>query len=202
MGLDKRFNPRESKIVLGPDSLEKIAAEVSSCPLCELCRTRKKAVPGEGSLSAKLMIVGEAPGRTEDKTGRPFVGAAGRILDRGLRKAGIGTSQVFITNVVKCRPPSNRLPYDSEQAACKPYLKRQIALIKPNIICLLGSTAYRSILGGKSIMRARGKVIKRDEQTYFVSIHPAAAIYKRRFLNLLDRDLEKLSKLLKRGRKT
>lgn len=177
-----------------PDSLEKIAVEVVGCPLCKLTRTRKNAVPGEGQLAAKIMVVGEAPGRSEDDKGRPFVGAAGKILDEMLAKAGIQRSQVFITNVVKCRPPSNRVPEDDEVAACTPYLDRQIALIRPRIICILGRTAYSSLLGGSSITANRGKVIEKAGQKYFLTIHPAAAIYNRSMLSLLEADLKKLAK--------
>lgn len=176
------------------DSLEKIAAEVTGCPLCKLARTRKNAVPGEGQLAAKILFVGEAPGRSEDDKGRPFVGAAGRILDEMLGKAGIQRSQVFITNVVKCRPPNNRVPEDDEAAACMPYLDRQIALIRPRIICILGRTAYSSLLGGSSITANRGKVIEKAGQKYFLTIHPAAAIYNKSMLSLLEADLKKLAK--------
>ncbi len=177
-----------------PDSLEKIAAEVVGCPLCKLARTRKNAVPGEGQLAAKILFVGEAPGRSEDDKGKPFVGAAGRILDEMLAKAGIQRSQVFITNVVKCRPPNNRVPEDDEVAACMPYLDRQIALIRPRIICILGRTAYSSLLGGGSITANRGKVIEKAGQKYFLTIHPAAAIYNKSMLSLLEADLKKLAK--------
>ena len=176
------------------DSLEKIAAEVTGCPLCKLARTRKNTVPGEGQLAAKIMFVGEAPGRSEDDKGRPFVGAAGRILDEMLAKAGIQRSQVFITNVVKCRPPNNRVPEDDEVSACMPYLDRQIALIRPRIICILGRTAYSSLLGGSSITANRGKVIEKAGQKYFLTIHPAAAIYNKSMLSLLEADLKKLAK--------
>ncbi|HJS68473.1 MAG: uracil-DNA glycosylase family protein [Nitrososphaera sp.] len=179
------------------DSLEKIAAEVKGCPLCKLARTRKNAVPGEGQLAAKIMFVGEAPGRSEDEKGRPFVGAAGRILDDLLQKAGIERSQVFITNVVKCRPPNNRVPEDDEAVACRPYLDRQIALIKPKVICILGRTAYASLLGGSSITTNRGKIVEKAGQKYFLTFHPAAAIYNKSLLSALEADLKKLAKEIK-----
>lgn len=179
------------------DSLEKIATEVRGCPLCKLARTRKNAVPGEGQLAAKIMFIGEAPGKSEDEKGRPFVGAAGRILDDMLKKAGIERSQVFITNVVKCRPPNNRVPEEDEAAACRPYLDRQIALIQPKIICILGKTAYSSLLGGNSITANRGKIVEKAGQKYFLTIHPAAAIYNRSLLSVLEADLKKLAKEIK-----
>jgi len=175
------------------DSLEKIAADVRGCPLCKLSRSRKNAVPGEGQLSAKIMFIGEAPGRSEDEEGRPFVGAAGRILDDLLKKAGIERSQVFITNIVKCRPPNNRVPEEDERTACRPYLDRQIALIKPKVICILGRTAYSSLLGGTSITANRGKIVKKGGQKYFLTFHPAAVIYNKDLRSALQADLKKLA---------
>jgi uracil-DNA glycosylase family 4 len=150
-------------------------------------------VPGEGQLSAKIMFIGEAPGRSEDDEGRPFVGAAGRILDNLLRKAGIERSQVFITNIVKCRPPNNRVPEEDELTACRPYLDRQIALIKPKVICILGRTAYSSLLGGTSITANRGKIVKKGGQKYFLTFHPAAVIYNKDLRSALQADLKKLA---------
>ena len=175
------------------DSLEKIAADVRGCPLCKLSRSRKNAVPGEGQLSAKIMFIGEAPGRSEDEKGRPFVGAAGRILDELLKKAGIERSEVFITNIVKCRPPNNRVPKEDELTACRPYLDRQIALIKPRVICILGRTTYSSLLGGSSITANRGKIVERAGQKYFLTFHPAAVIYNKGLLSALEADLKKLA---------
>jgi uracil-DNA glycosylase len=175
------------------DSLEKIATDVRGCPLCKLARTRKNAVPGEGQISAKIMFIGEAPGRSEDEKGKPFVGAAGRILDNLLKKAGIERSQVFITNIVKCRPPNNRVPEEDELIACRPYLDRQIALIKPKVICILGRTAYSSILGSSSITASRGKIIERSGQKYFSTFHPAAVIYNKSLRSTLEADLKRLA---------
>ena len=175
------------------DSLEKIATDVRGCPLCKLTRTRKNAVPGEGQISAKIMFIGEAPGRSEDEKGKPFVGAAGRILDNLLKKAGIERSQVFITNIVKCRHPNNRVPEEDELIACRPYLDRQIALIKPKVICILGRTAYSSILGGSSITASRGKIIERSGQKYFSTFHPAAVIYNKSLRSTLEADLKRLA---------
>jgi DNA polymerase len=179
------------------DSLEKIATEVRGCPLCKLSRTRKNAVPGEGQLAAKIMFIGEAPGKTEDEKGRPFIGTAGKLLDNMLKRAGIERSQVFITNVVKCRPPNNRVPEEDEVIACRPYLDRQIALIRPKVICILGRTAYSSLLGGGSITANRGKIVERAGQKYFLTIHPAAAIYNKSLISVLEADLKKLAKEIK-----
>ena len=180
------------------DSLEKIASEVIGCPLCKLSRSRRNAVPGDGQLSSKIMFVGEAPGKNEDEQGKPFVGAAGMILNQALEKAGIKRAEVFITNVVKCRPPGNRVPENDERSICRQYLDRQISLIEPKIICILGSTAYSSILGGKSITKNRGKIMERNGQKYFLTIHPAAAIYNKDLRLVLNNDLLKLSKEIKK----
>ena len=180
------------------DSLEKIASEVIGCPLCKLSRSRRNAVPGDGQLSSKIMFVGEAPGKNEDEQGKPFVGAAGMILNQALEKAGIKRAEVFITNVVKCRPPGNRVPENDERSICRQYLDRQISLIAPKIICILGSTAYSSILGGKSITKNRGKIMERNGQKYFLTIHPAAAIYNKNLRSVLNNDFFLLSKEIKK----
>lgn len=180
------------------DSIEKIASEVIGCPLCKLSRSRRNAVPGDGQLSSKIMFIGEAPGKNEDEQGKPFVGAAGMILNQALEKAGIKRAEVFITNVVKCRPPNNRLPENDERSICRQYLDRQISLIAPKIICILGSTAYSSILGGKSIIKNRGKIMERNGQKYFLTIHPAAAIYNKNLRSVLNNDLFLLSKEIKK----
>jgi DNA polymerase len=182
-------------------SLEKIATQVRGCTLCKLSRSRKNAVPGEGQLPAKIMLIGEAPGKNEDEKGQPFVGAAGKALDLALEKSGIPRQSVFITNIVKCRPPDNRIPEPEERIACRPYLDRQISLISPQIICILGNTAYSSLLGGKSVMADRGKILKRDGQKYLITIHPAAAIYNRNFRSVLEDDLSLLGQEIEKRQK-
>lgn len=171
------------------DSLEIIAGEVRSCTLCALSRGRKNAVPGEGNSLAKIMFIGEAPGRSEDEQGRPFVGAAGKLLTEALQEAGLAREDVFITNVVKCRPPENRVPRDEERGACKPYLERQIRLVNPRIICVLGRTAYESLLGGGSITSNRGRVVRHDERSYFLTVHPAAVIYNPDLKSIFKKDI-------------
>jgi len=178
------------------ESLERIASEVRACVRCKLSNSRKNCVPGEGPYSAKVVFVGEAPGKSEDKTGRPFVGVAGRILDEALHKAGVERSRVFITNIVKCRPPGNRVPENEESAACIPYLERQISLIGPRIICILGATAYSTILDGKSIVKDRGKIINRNGQEYLITIHPAASIYNKHLRQVLVDDISKLARYI------
>ena len=177
--------------------LEKIQKQVIVCKKCELCKTRTNAVPGKGSKSAELFFIGEAPGRSEDKKGEPFVGAAGKKLSIALEYAGLSRDDVYITNVVKCRPPKNRVPLENEEKSCEEFLKSEIDLIKPKIICIMGNTAYHSLLGGNSITKNRGKIIQKDGKTYFLTVHPAAAIYNQGLLDTLKKDMRTLVKTLK-----
>ncbi|HYY66873.1 MAG TPA: uracil-DNA glycosylase [Nitrososphaeraceae archaeon] len=180
------------------DPLTNLSLKIRGCTLCKLSRTRKNAVAGEGSCSAKVMLVGEAPGRQEDLEGKPFVGYSGRILDSALSKAGIKRSDIFITNVVKCRPPNNRRPQSNELIACMGHLERQISLVSPQIICILGNTAYRSLLGGKSIVADRGKIIEKGGKRYFLTVHPASIIYNRSLQSALENDLSILAREIRR----
>jgi uracil-DNA glycosylase len=180
------------------DPLTNLSLKIRGCTLCKLSRTRKNAVAGEGSCSVKVMLVGEAPGRQEDLEGKPFVGSSGRILDSALSNAGIKRSDVFITNVVKCRPPNNRRPQSNELIACMGHLERQISLVSPKIICILGSTAYRSLLGGKSIVADRGKIVEKGGKRYFLTVHPASTIYNRSLRSALENDLSILATEIRR----
>jgi uracil-DNA glycosylase family 4 len=178
------------------DLIMQVSDEVIRCTNCELCQTRNNAVPGEGSASARIMFVGEAPGRFEDAQGKPFVGPAGKILEAALLKANLARSQVFITNIVKCRPPGNRRPKRDEIIKCNNYLNKQISVINPKIVCILGATAYSSLLGGKEITLNRGKLLNINGRDYFLTIHPAATLYRRSLLRVLEEDMLKLSKLI------
>jgi uracil-DNA glycosylase len=182
--------------MLPGESLEKVASEIRVCVRCKLSCSRQNCVPGDGPNSARVVFIGEAPGKNEDKTGRPFVGPAGRILDDALHKAGIERSRIFITNIVKCRPPGNRRPSKEESASCIAYLERQISIVGPRIICILGSSAYSTVLEGKSIMKDRGKIIKRNGQEYLITIHPAAAIYNKDLRHVLVDDISRLASYL------
>jgi DNA polymerase len=140
---------RATAAVLEPSpwqSLEEIAQVVAACVKCPLHATRTRTVPGEGAASARLMFVGEAPGADEDRLGRPFVGAAGQLLDKMIAGMGLAREQVYIANTLKCRPPGNRDPQEHELAACLPYLRAQIALIGPQVICSLGRHATHALL--------------------------------------------------------
>jgi DNA polymerase len=158
-------------------SLETIAAEVSACTRCPLYRTANLGVPGEGSATAGLVCVGEGPGATEDETGRPFVGAAGNLLTKILAAVNLAREDVFITNVVKHRPPGNRNPAPDEIAACSPYLVRQLELIKPKVIVAFGTFAAQTLLNTKTpIGKLRGEVHRYHGIPLVVTYHPAALL--------------------------
>lgn len=160
------------------DSLEKIAGEVRVCTLCALSKARTNAVPGEGSGKADLMLIGEGPGYNEDKQGRPFVGAAGGFLDHMLASAGMNRGDVFITNIVKCRPPQNRDPLPEEVEACSGYLQRQIALIQPAVIATLGRHSMARYFPAERISRVHGQPRRVGDQTVVPLFHPAAALHQ------------------------
>ena len=177
--------------------LETTRQNVTECTKCELSKTRTNSVPGKGNFQSDVIFVGEAPGRNEDKNGEPFVGIAGQILTLALEEAGISRESVYITNVVKCRPPNNRVPTISERDTCHDYLQKEIAIIKPKIICILGNTAFNSILGGSEITKYRGKIVKKDKQFYFLTVHPAATIYNKKLIIVLKEDIIKLFDLIR-----
>jgi len=186
--------------------METIAKEVKACQKCGLWRTRQNAVTGEGNLDAATLFIGEAPGYWEDVKGRPFVGAAGKLLDALLSAIGLSRSEVYITNIVKCRPPQNRDPLPVEVEACTPYLNRQIRIIRPRIIVTLGrhSTAYvLSQAGYKEtlgITRLHGKVYSVRLFGLSVSVlpmfHPAAVLHNPRYKDALEHDFQILKSLI------
>ncbi len=177
--------------------LETIKQNVIKCTKCDLCKTRTNAVPGKGNFQSDVIFVGEAPGRNEDKNGEPFIGVAGKKLSIALNEAGISRDEVYITNIVKCRPPNNRVPNTNERDTCKEYLKQEISIIKPKLICILGNTAFNSILGGSEITKFRGKVVRKDNLLYFLTIHPAATIYNQKLIDVLKNDIVKLFDLIR-----
>jgi len=177
--------------------LEVIRQNVINCTKCDLCKTRTNAVPGKGNFQSDVIFVGEAPGRNEDKNGEPFIGVAGKKLSIALDEAGISRDAVYITNIVKCRPPNNRVPKTNERDTCQEYLKQEISIIKPKIICILGNTAFNSILGGSEITKFRGKIVRKDNQLYFLTIHPAATIYNQKLIDVLKSDIVKLFDLVR-----
>ena len=171
------------------DELRAVAKEVSACTRCRLCQGRTLAVPGEGPGEASIMLVGEAPGRMEDRSGRPFVGAAGRMLDRALSEAGLRREEVFITSVVKCRPPENREPEEDELEACRRYLERQVDALRPRVVVLLGRVASSAIAGRKGRIQ-RGPAGRYRGASLFSTYHPAVALHGRpHWLGALSEDL-------------
>lgn len=158
----------------GGETLEEIRRELQGCRRCPLCSDRRNVVFGVGNPRARLMFVGEGPGVEEDRQGEPFVGAAGRLLTRWIERIGLSREDVYIANIVKCRPPGNRAPLPEEAAACLPYLRRQIRAIRPEIICTLGAVALNFLLGNNErITRARGTWRELDGISLLPTYHPA-----------------------------
>jgi uracil-DNA glycosylase len=167
------------------------------CTRCDLHNSRTRAVPGEGPHDARIMFVGEGPGQNEDEQGRPFVGAAGKFLTELLESIGLKRSDVFITNIVKCRPPNNRAPRKSEIEACNPYLQSQIRLIKPTIVCALGTPAITTLMGDEySATKVHGKPLAKGEVTILPMYHPAAALYDASLKETIFHDFQILKQLL------
>jgi uracil-DNA glycosylase family 4 len=176
--------------------LTELAEVIASCPDCDLCSTRTRAVPGEGPGDAEIMFIGEGPGRDEDRTGRPFIGAAGQFLSRLLAANKLSRPNVYITNVVKCRPPNNRDPLPDEIAACSKYLDRQIALIRPKVIVTLGRFSMARWFPGESISRIHGQPKVVHGTTIVPMFHPAAALHKEQYRALIEADFAKLPSIL------
>lgn len=159
------------------DSWEELEQSIINCNKCKLCQNRINIVFGEGNKNAKVMMIGEGPGADEDKEGIPFVGKAGQLMNKALIGLGINREELYIANIVKCRPPSNRVPEQEEAETCLNYLRNQVILVKPEIIVLLGSTALKNILGKEySITASRGKWIEKKGIWYMPTWHPAALL--------------------------
>ena len=167
--------------------LRSLDQQILTCHLCSLSEGRKCAVPGSGPAPADIMLVGEAPGKEEDLTGKPFVGRAGRLLDAALVQAGLERSKVFITSVIKCRPPQNRKPKKAEIDQCRPYLQAQIDILHPKIICLMGNTATQAILDRQGVTILRGQIL---QDRFLVTYHPAAVLRNRNLMNDFVSDLK------------
>lgn len=181
---------------MSKEELEQVAAEVNTCTKCNLCKTRTKAVPGEGNSSAAIMLIGEGPGYHEDKQGRPFVGAAGQFLDELLASIGVKRSDVFITNVVKCRPPENRDPLPEEMSACASYLDRQIAAINPKVIVTLGRFSMQKFFAGVSISSVHGRARKVNGRICVPMYHPAAGLHDASKRPIIVEDFKKVKQAL------
>ena len=182
------------------DNWEQLEESINNCKKCRLCQNRNNIVFGEGNKSAKLMFIGEGPGADEDIQGRPFVGKAGKLMNMAFETVGIDRDKVYITNIVKCRPPSNRNPENDEAMACLDYLRNQVILIKPEVIVLLGSVALKNILGQEyGITASRGKWIEKKGIFYMPTWHPAALLRdetkKIDFINDLKEVLTKIESI-------
>ena len=172
--------------------LKEVAAEVSTCARCDLCKSRTRAVPGEGNPQAKILFIGEGPGFHEDKQGRPFVGPSGQLLQELLKSINLKREDVFITNVVKCRPPDNRDPLPAEIDACNDYLDRQIAAIQPLVIVTLGRHSMAKFFSGEKISAIHGRARKKDGYICIPMFHPAAALRTESYKIALREDFKKI----------
>ena len=179
--------------------LERLAAEVAQCTKCLLHRGRTHAVPGEGPEDADIMFVGEGPGFHEDQQGRPFVGAAGQFLEELLESIGLTREDVFITNVVKCRPPGNRDPLPQEINACKAYLDRQIELIDPVVVVTLGRFSMARAFPKARISRVHGEPRKIDGIVYYPMYHPAAALHRPSLRPTVEADVRRIPEVVERA---
>ncbi len=187
--------------------MERVVKEVASCRQCGLCESRKNPVPGKGDLDSPVVFLGEAPGRKEDEQGEPFVGSAGKRLDTLLDRIGLQRGDVYITNILKCRPPKNRRPKSGEVGACAIHLEEQLGIIEPMIIAPMGNSAMGYImrrygLKRESIGRVHGRVFQAEAQwgrtTIFPLYHPAAALYNQKLYENLGEDFDTLRALLDR----
>ena len=177
---------------------ENLVQQIHDCRNCALSEKRTNAVPGEGSPSADIMFIGEGPGFNEDRDGRPFVGRSGKFLDEMLAAIGLRRPDVYITNVVKCRPPNNRDPLPSEIEACHPYLDAQIEMIAPKVVVMLGKYSFNQFFPGESIGRARGKPMSWNGVTAYPMYHPAAALHNPRLRPVIEDDFRNLLRLIEK----
>lgn len=181
--------------------LEKLARQILVCTKCELQHSRKQAVPGEGPTHAEIMLIGEGPGARENEQGRPFVGASGKFLDQLLQQAGVTRADVWITNVVKCRPPGNRDPLPDEIEICTSnYLQHQIRIVDPSIIVTLGRFSMGLFFKGAKITQIHGQMRKVDDRFVIAMYHPAAALHQMALKPAIMADFAKLPELLKEAR--
>ena len=177
--------------------LKKIADAVSDCKKCDLCHSRDKGVPGEGPTDAEIMFIGEGPGFHENLQGRPFVGAAGDLLVELLDAIGMKREQVFITNVVKCRPPGNRDPQPEELQACNPYLEKQIQIINPKVIVTLGRFSMARFIPQAKISEIHGQPVKVKGMLVVPFFHPAAALHRPSLHPIVEEDFAKLPDMIR-----
>jgi len=177
-------------------ALTELYEQIANCRDCELANYRTKVVPGEGPEDADLLFIGEAPGWNEDQQGRPFVGAAGEFLDQLLGSIGLSREQVYIANVIKCRPPQNRDPLPAEIRACSKWLDRQVEIIQPKIIVTLGRYSLAKYFPGEGISKIHGKPRKRDNVVYYPMYHPAAALHQGSLRKIIEADMLQIPQML------
>jgi uracil-DNA glycosylase family 4 len=180
-------------------ALSELNTEIALCQQCEIAKYRNRVVPGEGAEDAEVMFIGEAPGWHEDQQGRPFVGPAGKYLDELLASIGLSRKQVYIANVIKCRPQGNRDPLPTEIQNCRQWLERQIEIIHPKMIVTLGRYSMAMFFPGKSISKIHGTAQKRDNVIYYAMYHPAAALHQQSLRRAIEEDMLKIPSLLARA---
>ena len=178
-------------------ALTELCRQMASCQACDLAQLRTRVVPGEGAEDADILFIGEAPGLNEDREGRPFVGAAGAFLDELLSSIGLSRNDVYIANVIKCRPQANRDPLPVEIRACKPWLDQQIELIRPKVIVTLGRYSLARYIGNESISRVHGKPRMVGDVLCFPMYHPAAALHQGSLRKVIEEDMRRLPQLLR-----
>ncbi len=178
------------------NSLEEVAQQVRTCTDCPLSNTRTNAVPGDGPSDAQLIFIGEGPGYHEDQQGKPFVGPAGMFLEQLLASIGLQREQVFIANMVKCRPKDNRDPLPAEIAACSKYLDRQIELLDPKLVVTLGRFSMSKFFPGETISKVRGKLRRVQGRNIYPIMHPAAALHRQELKKVIEEDFKAIPGLL------
>ena len=177
--------------------LQHLAGQIRICTLCRLCESRTNAVPGTGNPHTEVVFIGEGPGKNEDQQGIPFCGASGRLLDELLASIDLTRDKIFITNIVKCRPPANRDPLPDEKAICAPtYLDKQLALIKPKLIVTLGRHALNHFFPDLKISQVHGQPKRFQNQVYLALFHPAVALYNGSMRQTLEEDFLKIPKII------
>lgn len=176
--------------------LTELYRQIASCRDCELAKHRTRVVPGEGPADAELLFIGEAPGWNEDQQGRPFVGAAGGFLDQLLASIGLKREQVYIANVIKCRPPQNRDPLPDEIQSCRKWLDRQVEIIQPRMIITLGRYSLARYFPGEGIGKIHGKPRKEDNIVYYPMYHPAAALHQGSLRQIIEADMLRIPQIL------
>ncbi|MBN18992.1 MAG: uracil-DNA glycosylase [Chloroflexi bacterium] len=178
------------------NTIESIIELISKCTSCTLSLNRTNTVPGEGSINSKIVFIGEAPGAQEDKSGRPFVGAAGKVLDKLLNLINLSRKDIYITNMVKCRPPNNRDPLDKEILSCKKFLDSQLEFIKPKLIVPLGRHSFNKFFPNENLSKNRGQIKKWGNYLLYPVYHPAAALHNPNLKTTMEDDFIKIKKLI------